>query len=389
MFRLTFALCTLFSTFSSIEGYGSPYVGPCRGPGGENDKVNSRHAGDMTRDQCQDACSALSACVGYAYCESCNNGECVLYGSRLDGTCSDSSALNEVACEALGSCSDSTKTSEDTCGVCSESTAPTDVLCSAVGATWTAGTWTSSNEVWSDAEDPWTGDSHYSTVIDGSTGEPTSTYICVDAEPEDHLAHCTGSTTCENAFKNLAEAERIEDNCLDGCTFVAAPTVPKEKPPHAGDIKLPGWDAAMSGACRGGATFTNKVNGKYSNKAGANGGPPTQEECAKECIAELECIGYAHSTAWCIVYGPNIDETPGSDWTSDSHEAVSITGTKANPSYICVTGPPRGSGGSNGNGNGNGDGSGNGNGGKSAASSLNTLHLSIALFTFLIANIMM
>lgn len=96
----------------------------------------------------------------------------------------------------------------------------------------------------------------------------------------------------------------------------------------------------MSGACRGGSDFTDKVNGKYSNTAGADG-RLTQEECAEACLAEPDCVGYAHATAWCVVYGPGVHDTPGEDWTSDEHVEVAITGTKPNPSYICVTGPPR------------------------------------------------
>ena len=71
-------------------------------------------------------------------------------------------------------------------------------------------------------------------------------------------------------------------------------------------------DPAQSGACRGGADFSGKVNGKYSNTAGAEENL-TQLECAEACVAEETCVGYAHSTAWCVVYGPGIDEGIGTE----------------------------------------------------------------------------
>ena len=37
-------------------------------------------------------------------------------------------------------------------------------------------------------EDPWTGESHHSTVIAGTTEETSSNYVCVDADMEDHIA---------------------------------------------------------------------------------------------------------------------------------------------------------------------------------------------------------
>jgi hypothetical protein len=76
------------------------------------------------------------------------------------------------------------------------------------------------------------------------------------------------------------------------------------------------------------------VNGKYSNTAGA-AGELTELECANACDAEQNCVGYAHSTAWCIVYGPGVNDTAGADWTADTHASTSITGTKPNVAYIC------------------------------------------------------
>jgi len=314
-------------------------AGPCRGPGGVNDKVNHRSAIEHSQEECEAECSALDNCVGFSYCAVCNGGECILHGEGLDGTCSDPSALNEVACEGLGTCEFPDQTTEDTCGTCSESTALSETLCIVVGGTWLKGSWQSASAVWEGPEDPWTGGSHHSTVIKGTTEEANSNYVCLDADLDDHFAHCIGDDASCN-FQDVSEENRILENCPSICTYVPAPVAPREKPPHAGDIKLPGWDAAMSGACRGGPDHTDKVNGKYSNTAGADG-VLTQSECADECLAEADCLGYAHSTAWCIVYGPNLHETPGDGWTGDNHAEVKITGTKANPSYICVTGPPR------------------------------------------------
>jgi len=142
----------------------------------------------------------------------------------------------------------------------------------------------------------------------------------------------------------LSEEERTDENCPDTCDFIPKPTPPKAKPPHAGDIGLPGWDVAMSGACRGGTEFTDKVNGKYTNSGGSGPtGTLTQKECADACLDEPTCVGYAHSTAWCIIYGPEIHDNAAGQWTADNHEATEITGTKANPMYICVTGPPHAS----------------------------------------------
>lgn len=324
-----------------VQAFGPDQIGPCRGPGGINDKVNSRSAVEKTKTDCQQACADLQHCVGYAYCSVCNGGECILYGPGLDGSCSDPSALNELACEAVGSCSNSNQLTEDMCGMCSETTALSKTICAVVGATWTLNTWTSQNALWTDAPDPWSGDSHHSTVIAGTTEETSSNYVCVDADPEDHKAHCNG-TSAVCTFDGVAESDRTDENCPDECTFEPKPTPPTDKTPHPGDIGLPGWDAAMSGACRGGPEFTEKINGKYSNSVGS--GPDsklTQEECAEACLAEDQCIGYAHSTAWCVVYGLDLHETPGDGWTGDNHAAVVITGTKVNDAYICVTRPPR------------------------------------------------
>jgi len=330
--------------------------GVCRGPGGVNDKINSMSAIEHTQKMCEDACDSRmtsdadgAICMGYSYCADCNQGECLLFGANLDGMCSDKSALSEPACEALGSCNNpSTATKEEECGMCDKfPTAKEEGSCSAVKGTWKKATWTSAGATWQGAEDPWNGDTHKSVLIAGTTAETNSKYKCYDIDADDHLAHCTGTATdssknCATAFETLTD--RTQENCHAGCLFTPAPKGPKNPvAPHAGDIRLPGWDPAMSGACRGGADFTSKINGKYSNTAGADG-KLTQQECAKACLDEKDCVAYAHSTAWCIVYGPNLHEgigtQEGGTWTTDNHIETVVTGTKVNSAYICVTGPP-------------------------------------------------
>eukprot|EP00532_Pseudo-nitzschia_australis_P017054 CAMPEP_0168246718 /NCGR_PEP_ID=MMETSP0141_2-20121125/494_1 /TAXON_ID=44445 /ORGANISM="Pseudo-nitzschia australis, Strain 10249 10 AB" /LENGTH=380 /DNA_ID=CAMNT_0008182417 /DNA_START=23 /DNA_END=1162 /DNA_ORIENTATION=+ len=300
--------------------------GVCRGPGGG------------------------AHCLGYSYCTLCNGGECILFGPGLDGTCSDPSADNAHACEALGSCnSPDTATKEAECGVCDgKPSAIEESACESVSGTWKKATWTSAGAIWSGAEDPFTGNSHPSKLIAGTSDEKASDYSCHDIIVDDHLALCSGDTTeCTTAFDSFQEdSDRIAEKCPEGCLFTSKPKGPRNPPVvHAPDIKLPGWDPAQSGACRGGADFSGKVNGKYSNTAGAAGGVLTQLECAEACVGEENCVGYAHSTAWCVVYGPDvhlgIGTEEGGTWTADNHEEVAITGTKVNIAYLCVTGPPR------------------------------------------------
>jgi len=330
--------------------------GVCRGPGGVSDRINGMSAVEHTQLMCEEACDSRmemdengSHCKGYSYCSGCNQGECLLFGPGLDGTCSDPSADNKMACDALGSCDAPTAAiKEAECGVCAgKPSALEDTACESIGGVWEKGTWTNAGAVWSGAETPFTGDSHPSKFIAATSDELNSDYSCYDIIVDDHLAQCTGDAAeCTAAFDAFEdEAERIAENCPEGCTYAAKPRGPKNPPvAHAPDIKLPGWNPAQSGACRGGADFSGKVNGKYSNTAGADG-KLTQLECAEACVAEETCVGYAHSTAWCVVYGPGIHEGIGTEegglWTSDNHEEIAITGTKVNIAYLCVTGPPR------------------------------------------------
>ena len=202
-----------------------------------------------------------------------------------------------------------------------------------MGGTWTANTWTSAGETWTDAPGDWAGESSETIHIHAGNGQEH--YLCYDIDVEDHLAHCTGTATdtsatpdCTNvaAFTEAADT-RTADNCPAGCVFTAAPRMARVVVPHAPSVDIVGYNPALSGACRGPGDV--KINGKYSNTAGASGAQLTQEECAAECTAEPTCVGYAHSTAWCVVYGPGIDETPGADWTSDTHTYDGVvTGTK-------------------------------------------------------------
>jgi len=326
--------------------------GVCRGPGGPNDHINSMSAIEHTQALCEETCDSRKLedsngahCLGYSYCSNCNGGECILFGPGLSGTCSDPSIDNAYACEALGSCdSPNTATKDTECGTCKgKSSALEESSCESLDGTWEKGTWTSAEKTWDGADDPFTGDSHPSKFIAGTSDEKASDYSCYDIIINDHLAQCTGnSTECINAFDDLVnDSDQVEENCPEGCVFTAKPKGPKNPPVvHAPDIKLPGWDPAQSGACRGGADFSGKVNGKYSNTAGANG-TLTQLECADACIAEESCVGYAHATNWCIVYGPDAHLGFGTEedgvWTSDNHEEIKITGTKANIAYICIT----------------------------------------------------
>lgn len=249
----------------------------------------------------------------------------------MAGTCSVASASSPDNCNALGTCEDSSKTTETTCGSCSEVSALSVTACRSVLGTWKHHTWTSAGATWEGPDDPWVEEWHHSTIV--AMVAPSAGYKCYDINPSDHEAKCTGSAACVAAFEGKAAELQISSNCPDGCVFTAAPKSPKVVVPHAPAVRKDGW-SVKSGACRG--PGNEKVNGKYSNSAGANGGRLTQVECAEACEAEAKCAGYAHSTAWCVVYGPGINETGGADWTADTHAAVTITGTKPNEAYICV-----------------------------------------------------
>lgn len=317
--------------------YHGPTAGACRGIGGVNDKINSKHVNERNLSTCQEDCDAEPQCKGFSFHPTANLGECIVYGPGMAGSCSDSTASSPAACAALGNCANSNFATQDECGTCSEASATTAKTCQSVVGTWNALTWTSRGATWNDADDPWTGEWHSSTLVKGVVA--AAGYQCWDVDPADHQAACTGiNAACMAAFQNKAENLQIASNCPTGCTFKSAVRAVKTVVAHAPAIPMAGYKV-WSGACRG--PTTAKVNGKYSNTAGASGGALTQQECAAACNAEIACVGYSHSTAWCVVYGADIDKSPGVGWTSDTHVQTTISITKVNPAYICVVKLPK------------------------------------------------
>jgi len=311
--------------------YQAAVEGACRGPGGELDKVNSKFIHERSAAACAQDCDDEPHCVGYSYHPTANGGECIAHGPGMAGVCSNNDAISPEACAALGNCADTTRMTETACGTCSEASAPTIATCASVLATWTASTWTSAGATWSDAADPWTGEWQSSVIISGVA--PSAGYMCYDIDPTDHEAKCTGTAVCVAAFANKAADVQIAANCPSTCTFTAAVKATKVVTVHAPAIEMAGY-TVKSGACRG--PGSTKVNGKYSHTAGASGAQLTQEECAAACDAAGNCVGYAHSTACCIVYGPGVKETSAAGWTLDTHDSTIITGTIPNAAYICA-----------------------------------------------------
>jgi hypothetical protein len=392
------------STFfpKSKEGY-ADRPGACRGPGGENDKVNSKYKQGVTLEDCTEECNNnAAACKGFAYNPDANDGECLIYGPGFAGACSDTSADSPSACEALGTCSDADKTSEESCGSCSSSSGTTKATCEGIGQVWTPATWTSAGATWIGPSDGWIADFHAMNFVVHSEGNPygSTDYTCYDVDVFDHHAKCEGfvdvagfncaesdvdtapgctSTSdylcaagdggpgtdgaatcgssscggdcngcslgcaycsqacynptghCPHVFVEMTKDEKVADECPAGCTFVPAVTSARVVVVHAPAEIYDGW-TVNAGVCRadGGA----KPNGRYTNSAGADGGPPTQSECKDFCAAAENCIGYAHSTAWCLNYGPDMNTTD-EVWTGDNHPATTITEYKVNPAYIC------------------------------------------------------
>jgi len=272
-----------------------------------------------------------------------------VHGPGMAGTCSDSSASEggPTACAALGTCSDASKTSEETCGQCSEPSGTSKKGCETVKGTWTAATWTSANAKWNEPDDPWTGDFHIGTIVKKYVATHGKEYKCHDIDPTDHQAKCTGSDAkCEAAFTGKDESEQVAANCPEGCTFARAPRPAKVQQIHEGLREQPGYSKYMSGCCRGvddkGETI--KIDGKYSKIAGKDGGVATQEECAAACNAEdaregAKCLGYCHGNPWCVIYGPGIHSNVKDDdpWSAGYyyHEGPIAT-SKPNPQYICA-----------------------------------------------------
>jgi len=313
--------------------------GTCRGVGGDNDKVNMKFKNGMTAEACAEECNSHAHCAGFGYSPDANDGECLIYGPDFAGACSDTSASSPTACAALGSCSNADQTSEESCGACSESSGTTKASCEGVGGVWTAATWTSAGATWNEPSDGYMSDYRCSTHVVGVVA--SAGYTCYDADPEDHHPTCSGSdATCAAAFDGLEMDAKVSDTCPSGCTFTAAVRACKVVVDHAPAIQFDGW-RVMAGVCRSAGdpgSLEAKPNGRYTNSAGANG-VATQEECKDFCAAEPDCVGYAHSTAWCLIYGPGLDVLDEGEeselWYSDSHSATTITQTKPNPAYIC------------------------------------------------------
>jgi hypothetical protein len=203
-----------------VEGY-SMTPGACRGPGGVNDKVNSKYKKEMsTLDACAKECNDNAGqCKGFAYSPTSNNGECLIYGPGFSGSCSVTSATSPTGCEALGTCSDAAKTSEDTCGACSLPSATTDATCAQIGGTWTPATWTSSNAVWTGPSDGWLSDYFSSDLVVGVVAAGSEgDYTCYDVDTKDHHAKCAGQVAEVNVTSYLcteADVNNGEPGCAD------------------------------------------------------------------------------------------------------------------------------------------------------------------------------
>ena len=225
-------------------------TGGCRGNGGPTDKVNGREADGLTQAECEAACNSEATCVGYSHKV---GGSCVIYGPGLHGICPDT-----------------TKKLQSHCGTCSVVSAIDSVGCTNAGGTWTDGGWDG-------PELPFTGEGHATTHIHAAHTPASGVdmeYPCFDHNDflADGLAKCTGMASassgssgqdCKTVFDAAddyliascpgAEADaaalEADANYVVGCTWTAAPAF-KPKPPHAPDMKFPGWNAATPGACR-------------------------------------------------------------------------------------------------------------------------------------------
>ena len=223
-------------------------TGGCRGNGGATDIVNGRDAEGLTQAQCEAACNAEATCVGYSHKD---GGWCIIYGPGLHGTCPDT-----------------TKKLESQCGTCSVASAIDSSGCTNAAGTWTDGGWDG-------PEVPFVGDGHATTHVHAAHTPASGAdleYPCFDHNDflDDHLAKCTGpasatggSTDCKTVFD--AADDYLETSCpgaaadaaalkadadyVVGCTFTKAP-VGGGRPPHGPDMKFPGWNAAIPGACR-------------------------------------------------------------------------------------------------------------------------------------------
>jgi hypothetical protein len=366
MLALLLTAVVVQSSSSDISGVD----GACRGPGGANDKVESKHKGSTTLAECQQECDDNSAsCKGYAYNAAAHGGDCIIYGPGFAGSCSDTSVSSspyatqglQTACGLLGTCAtDSSKTSEETCGECTgfEDAEEKSTCEDVISETWNAGTWTKTPGTWTGPTGGWTGDYHMSNLVVGTS--PNAGYKCYDLDAEDHHPKCEGGANCAAAFAGLAKDDKVTGTCPtdSGCTYTAeikAQGAPK--PNHEKVTKVSGWDYNM-GVCRSGnATDMRKPDNKDSNTVGANDEAPTNEECMQHCVdAGDGCLGYSHgsppASAWCILYGAGMCTVPADldnldysrpGWKGycqnnpDPNDDITITQRKPNHRYICVT----------------------------------------------------
>ena len=240
------------TVYTPIDAATYTYLGTggCRGNGGATDKVNTREAEGLTQAECEAACTAEATCVGYAHKV---GGWCMIHGPGLHGACPDT-----------------TKGYENQCGTCSVASAIDSTGCTNAAGTWTAGGW-------GGLVNPWKGDGHATTHVHAAHTPASGAdmeYPCFDHNNflTDHLAKCTGTASatsgssgqdCKTVFDAADDyleascpgatadkaAKEADANYVVGCTFTAAPAF-KAKPPHGPDMKFPGWNKAMPGACR-------------------------------------------------------------------------------------------------------------------------------------------
>merc|ERR1719506_3590297 len=221
---IALTLCSLALQAEAAPVYTTKYVtlvdssglsGACRGNGGSNDKVDMKSKGGMTQLACENECDGLQDCVAYAYNAGANNGECLIYGEGMDGSCSLAGKhFGERGC---GTCSINGKDTKAECGTCSGGTpapcsatkcyAETEDQCVNSGGTWTPGSWVPGT--WSAPSGGWQGDSHHTTHV--HTTVATAGYDCYDKMHWDGQDSCEGSTNCAINFENLR-------TCPDGCT---------------------------------------------------------------------------------------------------------------------------------------------------------------------------
>ena len=294
------------TVYTPIDAATYTYLGTggCRGNGGATDKVNGRDAEGLTQAECEAACNAEATCVGYSHKV---GGWCTIHGPGLHG-----------------SCPDTTKGYENQCGTCSVASAIDSTGCTNAAGTWTAGGW-------GGLENPWTGDGHTTTHVYAAHTPASGADMespCFDHNNflTDHLAKCTGTASatsgssgqdCKTVFDDAedyleescpgaaadAAALKADANYVVGCTYTAAPAF-RPRHPHAPDMKFPGWNVAMPGACRSscgpGGPPTYKATcdtekqirpgTKWCKNCGANPARMTQHECMMACEVEPSCV---------------------------------------------------------------------------------------------------